>query len=102
MKRELGRVLRMRKSSLGAFSVLAAVASAHTQCTPQWLWRILSKPRSFVNFLEKAAACTEYTPKPMPMERALGMAKAAGACTEYAPKLLERALSMPQSRWCEY
>jgi len=76
MKKELEQVLSMRRSRFSAHSVRAAAASVHTQCPPQRLWRILSMRGSFVNFVAKAAACSEYTPKP-----------------------LERALSMRRSRW---
>ena len=72
-------VLSMRRSRFSVYSVRAAAASVHTQCTPQPLRRLLSTRQSFGQFLGSAAACTEYTPKPM--ERALSMAKATGACT---------------------
>ena len=76
MKKELEQVLSMRRSRFSVYSVRAAAASAHTQCTPKLLRRILSSRQSFGHFLGSAAACTEYT-----------------------PKLLERALSMRRSRW---
>ena len=87
------------------------VASAHTQYSPQQLWRILStRPSSFGAYsvhAPAASAHTQYMPK---LEKFFGQswgaywayAEAAGARTEYAPKQLRRILSTRSSSFGAY